>query len=127
MLVGSDGDRLRNDVALDVKWRSRYGALVAWRGFDVGSFGGGAHDGFVTGGLVFEAGAARPRLVLDLVAELGVDLDQRAPIAGGALRTTIGVIGPLGVSAQLGAYGVIDGVEHSRFVLHANALACLRW
>jgi hypothetical protein len=76
---------------------------------------------------VFEAAAARPRLVLDLHADLGADLDARAPLAGGGLRTTLQLVGPLGVVVDSGAYLVIDGIERTRLQLQSSALLAVRW
>jgi hypothetical protein len=126
VLVGSDGDRLRNEVSADIKPGSRYGAIVAWRAFDEASLGDGAHDGMLTAGIVFEAGAARPRLVLDLVGEVGWDLDQAAPLAGAGIRNTIGVIGPLAVVLHSSLYLVVDG-DDTRVHLQGNALVGLRF
>src|SRR4051812_47098383 len=81
LLTGDHGDRNRFELEADLEPQSRFGALLAWRGFD------GDHDGILDAGLIYEAGAARPRLVLDLHADLGYDLDQRAPMAGGGIRT----------------------------------------
>lgn len=127
VFLGEDGDRFRNELSLDLKWRSRYGGIVAWRAFDAGSLGDGDHEGLVTGGLVYEAGAARPRLVLDLTAEVGVDLDQKAPLVGGGIRNTIAIVGPLGVVLHTVAYVVIDGIDDSRLHLQGNALLAVRW
>lgn len=127
VLLGEDGDRLRSEVSLDLKWRSRYGAIVGWRAFDAGSLGDGDHRGLVTAGLVYEAGAARPRLVLDLVAEVGADLDQEAPLVGGGIRNTLTVVGPLGVVLHTAAYLVIDGIDDSRLHVQSNLLVALRW
>jgi hypothetical protein len=127
VIAGEDGDHFRNELSLDLKWRSRYGAILGWRAFDYGSFGDGEHKGLLTGGLVYEAGAARPRLVLDLTLEAGADLDQEAPLVGGGIRNTLTIYGPLGVVGHLGAYLVIDGVDDSRLHLQSNLLVVLRW
>jgi hypothetical protein len=121
VLLGERGDRQRADVAFDVKPRSRFGILAAWRAFDED------HDGLVMAGVVYEGGAARPRIVLDLHAEVGVDLDEKAPLAGGGIRTTLTIIGPLGVALDSGAYLVIDGVDNSRLHFQSNALVVARW
>lgn len=121
LLTGERGDRTRFDVAVDLKLGGRFGAGLAWRAFDA------EHRGLVLGGLVFEAGAARPRLVIDLHADLGADLDSRAPVAGGGVRTTIALVGPLGIALDLGAYLVIDGLDDTRLQIQSNALAVLRW
>jgi hypothetical protein len=121
LVTGSQGDRLRLDVAVDLKPKSRYGVLLAWRAFDQ------EHRGLVTAGLVFEGAASRPRLVVDLHADVGVDLDQRAPLVGAGLRTTIGIIGPLGVVYDGGAYIILDGLDDSRFQLMSTLLLVARW
>ena len=126
VLVGSDGDRLRNEISADFKPWSRYGVILGWRAFDEASLGDGAHDGMLTAGIVFEAGAARPRLVLDLVGEVGWDLDQSAPLAGAGIRNTIGVIGPLAVVLHSSLYIVIDG-DDTRVHVQGNALVGLRF
>ena len=46
---------------------------------------------------------------------------------GGGIRNTLTIIGPLGVALDTGAYLVVDGIDHSRFVLAANALLVARW
>jgi hypothetical protein len=126
VLAGSDGDRLRNEISADIKPWSRYGVIASWRAFDEASLGDGTHDGMLTAGIVFEAGAARPRLVLDLVGEVGWDLDQDAPLAGAGIRNTIGVIGPLAVVLQSSLYLVIDG-DDTRVHVQGNALVGLRF
>lgn len=121
LLTGDGGDRQRFELEADLEPHSRWGGLVAWRGFD------GGHSGLVDAGLVYEAGAARPRLVIDLHADLGFDLDQHAPMAGGGLRTVIAIVGPLGVALDTGGYLVVDGVEHTRFAIAAGAALVARF
>jgi hypothetical protein len=111
LTTGDDGDRLRLEAELDVEPYSRFGGLVALRAFD------DHHRGLLMGGLVYEAAAARPLLVIDLHADAGADLDQRAPLAGGGIRFTLTIIGPLAVAYDGGGYLVIDGVARTRFVL----------
>ena len=121
LITGDDGDRQRAEVELDVEPYSRFGALVAWRGFDRG------HAGLVTAGLIYEGGAARPRLVIDLHADVGFDLDQHAPVIGGGLRTVLTLIGPLGLALDGGPYLVIDGVDRSRLALASGAALVASW
>ena len=121
VLIGDRGDRQRADVVLDLKPRSRYGGIVGWRAFDED------RRGLVTAGLVFEGGAARPRLVLDLIVELGADLDQEAPLAGGGIRSTLTLLGPVGVALSTNAYLVLDGVDDSRLHLQSSALVVASW
>jgi hypothetical protein len=121
VLTGNDGDVARGEVAIDVEPRSRFGALVAWRGFDRG------HRGLVCAGVVYEGAAARPRLVLDLHGDVGADLDLRAPVIGGGVRTVIGLVGPLGVALDAGTYLAIDGVDRTRLQLVTSAAIAARW
>lgn len=115
LLTGDRGDRQRGELEVDVEPYSRFGGLVAWRGFDRG------HRGLLCAGIVYEAGAARPRLVLAFHGDAGIDLDQRAPVLGGGLRTTIALLGPLGLALDTGAYLVIDGVDNTRLAIAAGA------
>jgi hypothetical protein len=121
LLTGALGDRNRFEAELDLEPRSRFGALVALRGFD------DHHKGLACVGLVYEAGAARPRIVLDLHADVGADLDEHAPLAGGGIRTTITIAGPLGVALDTGGYLVIDGVDKTRLVIASGLMLVGRW
>ena len=121
LFTGEQGDRFRGEVAADLKWHSRYGGILAWRAFDKD------RNGLLTGGLVYEAAAARPRLVIDLVAEAGWDLDQKRPLVGAGIRSTLTIIGPLGVSFHTGAYFVIDDLDGSRLQIQSDALVVARW
>jgi hypothetical protein len=119
--TGARGDRFRFEATFDLKVRSRYGFGVGWRAFD------DTHRGLVTAGLVYEGAAARPRLVLDLHADVGVDLDERAPLVGAGLRTTVGILGPLAVVLDGGGYLVIDGFENTRLQLQGSLILSARW
>jgi hypothetical protein len=125
LLTGVDGgSRGRADAEVDLSPGGafgRFGGSLAWRAFDRD------HAGLACAGLVYEAAAARPRLVVDLHADLGADLDLRAPLVGGGVRSTIAIIGPLGVALDTGMYFVIDGVDRSRFVVESNAMIVARW
>jgi hypothetical protein len=122
VLTGAqDGARQRGDVLVDVKPGSRYGILLGWRGFT------GNRTGLVTGGLVFEGAAARPRLVVDLHVDAGADLDQHAPLVGAGIRTTLTIIGPLAVGFDTSAVLVLDDIDTSRVQLQTSALAVVRW
>ena len=118
--TGDRGDRWRLEATFDLKVRSRYGFVVGWRAFD------STHRGLVTGGLVYEGAASRPRLALDLHGDLGADLDKRAPLVGGGLRATVGLLGPLGVVLDGGGYLVIDGAD-TRMQLQTALLMSARW
>jgi hypothetical protein len=120
-LTGEAGDRGRLELELDVEPASRFGALLALRGLDAD------HRGLACGGVIYEAGAARPRLVLDLHGDAGVDLDRHAPLLGGGIRTTIAVLGPFGLAFDGGAYLVIDGVDATRLVIATGLAAVARF
>jgi hypothetical protein len=121
LATGDLGDRGRLELEVDVEPHSRFGALLALRGFDED------HRGLVCAGLVYEPGAARPTLVIDLHADVGADLDQHAPLAGGGIRTTIGLYGPAGIALDSGGYLVIDGVDRTRLVLSFGAAVIAKW
>jgi hypothetical protein len=123
LFTGDRGDRARAELAVDVKLGGRFGVLAAWRAHDLAE----ERYGLVTAGVVFEAGAARPRLVLDLHADAGAELDARAPVIGGGIRTTLAITGPLGVVLDAGAYLVLDGFDDTRLQLQSSALLAVRW
>lgn len=121
LLTGAQGDRTRFELEIDLTPHSRFGGFAAWRAFD------GEHHGIVTGGIVYEAGAARPLLVVDLHGDAGADLDQRAPVIGGGARTTLTIWKLFGVALDGGGYLVIDGVDETRFVIMGSLSAVVRW
>lgn len=121
LLTGEQGDRWRVDAAIDVKPWHRYGILLAARAFDE------SRQGLVLGGVIFEAASARPRLVLDLHASLGLDLEARAPAGGGGIRTTLTIYKLLGIAFDLGAYLVIDGFDETRLQIQSTTALVVRW
>jgi hypothetical protein len=121
LLTGAGGDRNRFELELDLEPASRFGGHVAWRAFD------GDHRGLLLGGVVYEAGAARPRLVVDLHGDAGADLDAKAPVVGGGARTTLTIWRMFGIALDTGAYLVIDGVDDTRLVIASSASAVIRW
>lgn len=121
LLTGHGGDRTRFELELDIEPASRFGGLIAWRAFD------GEHHGLLLGGLVYEAAAARPRLVVDLHGDAGADLDAKAPVVGGGVRTTLTLWRMIGLGLDGGGYLVIDGVDDTRFVIATSASLVIRW
>ena len=124
LLTGEgDGSRLRLEGEADLLPGGRFdrfGALVAIRAVDR------THHGLLCAGLVFEPAASRPRLALDLHADLGIDLDIKRPLAGAGLRTTLGIYGPLGIALDLGGYVVLHGYD-TRLVIASSTSVVLRW
>ncbi len=125
LLTGNaGGSRLRVEGEVDVEPGGRFGrfgGLLAIRAADR------THHGLACAGLMFEAAASRPRLVLDLHADVGVDLDQRAPLIGAGIRTVVTIIGPLGVAIDAGAILVIDGLDRSRLAIGSATSIVARW
>ncbi len=122
VIVGDQGDRNRVDVAIDLKPASRYGVSLAWRATDKDH-----HDGLLIAGLVYEGAASRPRLVLDLHADVGFDLDARRPLLGGGIRPTLMIYGPLGLVFDTGVYVIVDGIDGTRVQLMSSTLLAVRW
>lgn len=120
-LTGAEGDRLRYDVALDIKPSGRYGLTVGWRQFDT------ERRGLLVAGVVYEGGAARPRFVLDLHAGAGVDLAIPAPLVAGGIRPTLAIVGPLALVFDLSAYVILDGVDNSRLQIASSTLVAFTW
>lgn len=121
LLTGAEDDRYRAELAVDIEPGSRWGGQVAWRAFD------DKHHGLLVGGLVYEAGAARPRLVVDLHGDVGADLDHTAPVVGGGVRTTLTAWRFIGVGLDTGAYLVVDGIDNTRLVIASSASLVVRW
>lgn len=121
LLTGAEGDRQRFELAVDLTPGSRYGGHIAWRAFD------DVHRGLLLAGAVFEAGAARPRLVVNLHTDVGVDLDRVAPVVGGGVRTTLTIWKMIGVGLDAGGYLVVDGIDDTRLVLASSASLVVRW
>ena len=65
--------------------------------------------------------------MIDFHGDVGFDLDQHAPMAGGGLRTVITIVGPLGLALDSGGYLVIDGVDNTRFALALGASLVARF
>ncbi len=125
LFTGAKGDRFRVDVALDVKLHSRYGVSLAWRAIE--PLGDDKRSGLAIAGLVFEAAAARPLLVLDLHADAGADLDLHRPLVGGGVRTTLTIVKPFAVVLDTGAYLVVDGVDGTRLQLQSSLSIGVAW
>jgi hypothetical protein len=123
VITGDGGDHQRGTISAELEpagWGA-LGTMVTWQAWDRG------HAGLVLGSLVYVAAAARPRLTLELHADLGAELDLPAPAVGGGVRTVVGLVGPLGVALDAGGALVIDGVDRTRLQLGGSAALCVRW
>lgn len=127
LLAGADGgSRLGVAAELDVLpggALGRWGGLVALR---AARFDGGQRRGLAMVGVVYEGAASRPRLALDLHGDLGLDLARTRPLAGGGLRTTLGLVGPLGIALDAGLYVVVAGYA-TRAVVDTSLAIVARW
>lgn len=120
LLTGEEGDRTRLDATAELT-RGRFGGLIAWRAAER------ENRGLVAAGFIYVAAAARPRLVLAFHADIGLDLNATTPLAGGGIRTTLGIFGPFAVILDSGGYFVFDGISESRLQLQSSLLAAAKW
>ncbi len=82
----------------------RYGLRGEWRGYR----GESAGSGVVA--LLYEAGASRPQLALNLMAELGLSDDGKL-IMGAGVETCLWMLGPLGISTVGDVRVIADGLD----------------
>jgi hypothetical protein len=101
----------------------RYGARVEARGLG-GTGSDGYDDYLMTGGLIFEAAAARPRLVLSLHAELGAYAiaGDHGAAAGAGITTQLTVVGPLAIGLDTTATLFVRGVDSELALASALSL-----
>jgi len=110
--TGDGGDTTRFDASISFQPHRRFGAVVAARAFD-----DAPRSVMLTAGVEYQAAASRPRLVLSLYADVGVETAGKDPVLGVGVRTTLIVLGPVGVVADTGFHLVIDGMDRTRLVI----------
>ena len=115
LLTGDQGDGFRLDASLSVQPPGRFGGVVAARAFD-----DDPRSVMLTGGVEYQAAAARPRLVLTLYADAGIETAATAPVVGLGTRTTFVVWGPFGLVGDTGLHLVIDGSDDTRLVIASS-------
>jgi hypothetical protein len=123
LITGSQDDRTRFDAAISVMPGGRFGrfgALAAVRAID-----DDPGSAIVTAGVEYQAAASRPRLVLTLYADLGVETSATAPVIGAGSRTWFKIVGPLGLVADTGFHLVIDGADDTRLVIGSTLMLAL--
>lgn len=98
----------------------RLGARVEARTIDE-ELADGIDGGLLLGGVVYEAAAARPRLVIDLHGEAGVALPEPRLVVGGGVTTQLWLVGPLAIGLDSSAHLLLDGVDGTELIL-AGAL-----
>ena len=81
--------------------------------------------GIVTVGILREAAAARPRLAMLLHADVGIAWGPMAPVAGGGVRTYLGIYGPFGLAFDVTAHAVVPSVDDAHVEIGLTALGAL--
>lgn len=118
LLSGDGGDATRFDAAISFQFpRSRFGVVAAGRAFD-----DNPRDALVTAGVEYQAAASRPRLVLTLYADIGLETAGTHAVAGFGTRTVFRIIGPLAVIADTGFHFVLDGLDDTTLVIGSALL-----
>lgn len=121
LFTGERGDATRLDASLSIQpWR-RFGAVIAARAIDEDPVGM-----MLTAGVEYQAAASRPRLVLALYADAGVETAGRDPVIGAGVRTTFVMFGPVGVVADTGMHLVMDADDARLVIGSALMLAIAR-
>jgi hypothetical protein len=121
LLAGDRGDATRLDASVSLQpWR-RYGAVLAVRAADEDPV-----SMMLTGGVEYQAAASRPRLVLSLYADVGLETAGRDPVAGAGVRTTFVAFGPVGIVADTGLHLVMDPDDVRLVIGSALMLAIVR-
>ena len=121
LLTGDRGDTTRLDASISLQpWR-RFGAVLALRAFDEEPV-----SMMLTGGVEYQAAASRPRLVLSLYADVGIETAGKDPVIGGGVRTTFVAIGPVGIVADTGLHLVMDPDDVRLVIGSALMLAIVR-
>jgi hypothetical protein len=122
LLTGPRGAPLRYTLA---------GELLGARGFGGGlalhSIGGPDRLGVAALRGSLQAAAAPPRLWLRLHGELGLALDDRHPMAGAGLTTTLRVWRAAALVLDANGHLLLDGVDGTRLSLSLAVLAAVAW
>ncbi len=82
-----------------------FGVGVSYRGDKV------LGPGLMTVGVVYQAGASRPTLVMSMRADIGYDTASRRPVAGAGVRIQLAVSGPLSLASNVGGHLFLDGID----------------
>lgn len=118
LLTGANHDATRFDAAISFQFpASRFAILAAGRAFD-----DKPRDALLTAGVEYQAAASRPRLVLTLYADAGVETAATHAVAGFGTRTIFRIIGPLSVIADTGFHLVLDGLDDTTLVIGSTLL-----
>ena len=119
--LGPVGSGLVADIAVKPGGGlGRFGLRAEGRTLD-DDLADGIDGGLLLGGVVYEAAAARPRLVVDLHGDAGAALPDARLAVGGGATTQLWLAGPLAIGLDSSAHLVLDGVDGTELVL-AGAL-----
>jgi hypothetical protein len=125
LLTGDRGDATRVTVAAEVLGLGPAGRFGG--GLALHALGGPDRLGVAALRLSMQAGAAPPKLWLRLHGELGLAVDDRAPMAGLGLTATLRIWRAAAVVFDGNAHLVIDGVPDTRLAVSGAVLAAIAW
>ena len=83
----------------------RFGLRGELRGYE------GLEHGHAVAGVVYEAAAARPRLLISLHAGVGLSWTEVRPLVAGGIETQLWVLGPLSLVSGTDLVLRIDGID----------------
>jgi len=130
LLSGAAGETWRGLAEIDLYPGGplgKVGGSLAVRSLLLDPFG---DAGLATAGVIYEAAAARPRLVMALHGEAGIAFgpdgaDRLRPAIGGGLKTHLGVIGPLALATDVTAHVIAEDVDDLTLVFSLGALIAI--
>jgi hypothetical protein len=96
------------------------GLGLRYRGHD------GLARGLVAAGLVYEAGATRPHIAIELHGDVGATYGPARPLLGGGARIQLGLWGPVALAAHADIYYWLDGWRPRPLVVPAVTLGLAR-
>jgi len=122
LFTGLDGGpRTRADGHLDISPGGAFGRFGLTAALRHVIYDPLFDDGLATLGVLYEAAASRPRLVLSLHADAGLTLAETNPVLGGGIETHFWIwprkLGPLALVLDTTAHLVLDGTENTHLVL----------
>lgn len=101
----------------------RVGLGLRYRGWD------GLARGLVVGGLVYEAGATRPHLTIELHGDVGLVYGTAGGnrlLLGGGVRTQLGVFGPVAVALHGDVYCAFENLRLRPHIVPAVTVGLAR-
>ena len=84
----------------------------------------GLDIGLITAGLTYEAAASRPKLTLNMHAEVGFTYGESFPVVGVGVKTQLWIKGPFAVAINSTGHMLLDGTD-SRLQLGTSLLIAI--